>query len=273
MPLWMDLARRTPPRLRSAIMRSPLGGLAHRTMDRAVGEGLAVVDLAPPLAGHRMRLDLAYQRGMAYGDYELAVTRTIAEIVQPGWLVADIGAQIGYMTLLMASRVGPAGRVLAFEPMPANFAVLEENVRLNGYKTVQAERLAVADQSGATLLHRLDDRALSATSSIVAEDDGADGIEVATVSMDDYLAAHPGELRFAKIDVEGAEDLVLAGMTQTLARCRPLLLVEVHGAPGPDSPALARLAACGYNLASIDGEGQSDSITLGYRGHVLARPA
>ncbi|MFN8496266.1 MAG: FkbM family methyltransferase [Anaerolineae bacterium] len=271
MPLWMDLARRAPPRLRSAIMRSPLGGLAHRTMDRAVGGGLAVVDLAPPLAGHRMRLDLAYHRGMAYGDYELPVTRAIAEIVQPGWLVADIGAQIGYMTLLMASRVGAAGRVLAFEPMPANFAVLAENIRLNGYTTVQVERLAVADKSGTTLLRRLDDRALSATASIVAEDGGGGSIEVTTVSMDEYLAGAPGDLRFAKIDVEGAEDLALAGMTRTLERCRPILLVEVHGEPGGDSPALTRLAALGYTLSAIGAD--AGAVTPAYRGHVLARPA
>ncbi|MFN8484082.1 MAG: FkbM family methyltransferase [Anaerolineae bacterium] len=271
MPLWMDLARRTPLRLRSAIMRSPLGGLAHRTMDRAVGEGLAVVDLAPPLAGHRMRLDLAYHRGMAYGDYELPVTRAITEIVEPGWLVADIGAQIGYMTLLMASRVGPAGCVLAFEPMPANFAVLEENIRLNGYTTVRAERLAVADWSGTTLLRRLDDRALSATASIVAADGGADGIAVATVSLDEYLASQPDALRFAKIDVEGAEDLVLAGMAGILARSRPILLVEIHGEPGADSPALARLTALGYTLSALGGDAPG-AVGLGYRGHVLARP-
>lgn len=267
----MDLARRAPPGFRAAVMRSLLGGLAHKTMDRAVGSGLAVVELAPPLPGHRMRLDLAYHRGMAYGDYETAVTRTIEAVVQPGWLVADIGAQIGYMTLLMALRVGRAGEVLAFEPMPANFAVLEENIRLNGYRSVRLERLAVADRSGAALLHRLDDRALSATASIMPGEGDA-GIEVESVSLDDYLARHGGDLRFAKIDVEGAEELVLAGMAQTLARCRPILLVEVHGEPGSDSPALGRLAALGYSLSAVDEHEVSGPVGLGYRGHVLARP-
>lgn len=265
----VNLAGRLPPGLRAALLGSPLGPLVHRLMGTAAGEQLAVVALHGPLAGHRMRLDLRYQRGMAYGDYERDVVAALQRWVQPGWTVADVGAQIGYMTLLLAKLVGPAGRVFAFEPMPANFAALQENILLNGYQTVRAERRAVADRTGVVGLRRVDDRVLSATASLVAA--GDDTLDVEAVSLDEYFEGLERPLRFIKLDVEGAENLVLDGAQRVIERDRPLLLVEVHDLGGPPNPTVDRLRGLGYELRPV-GSASSAPLDAHFLGHVLALP-
>ena len=267
MKTWLiDLAGRLPRGARDGILRSPLGPLAHRLMGAAAGGGTRVVTLRGPLDGWRMRLDTQRQRGMAYGDYEPAVVRAVQTLVQPGWRVADIGAQVGYMTLLLARQVGPTGQVFAFEPMPANFAVLSENLALNGCAHVHAERLAVAAQSGPARLNLLDDQPLSATASLVETGAGA-ALTVEAVRLDDYLTDKGGRLDFAKLDVEGAEGQVIEGMAATIDRWRPVLLAEIHGTSGTDSLALVRLLELGYSLRSVE---DGRAVTPRFRGHVLA---
>src|SRR5262249_36832247 len=99
--------------------------------------------------GHRMRLDTCDSLELSiHGIYEPAETRFVEANVPRGGCVLDIGANIGYYTLLFARAVGPAGRVFAFEPEPENFDLLRQNVRSNGYENVRMENLAVADENG-----------------------------------------------------------------------------------------------------------------------------
>ncbi len=274
MKSWLiRLAGTLPPPLRRAVLASPLGRWVHRAMSGLAGGQSAVVPLSGPLAGHRMRLDLRYGRGMAYGDYEPAVVRAIQTWTQPGWTVADIGSQVGYMTLLLAQRVGPTGRVFAFEPMPANFAALRENIALNGYQNVVLTQGAVSNVAGQTRLHPMDQRTLSATATLVGpEASGDQGIQVATVRLDDVIPPADRPLRLVKLDVEGAEGWVLEGMQDILTRDRPLLLVEIHPLVGRPNPALGLLQAAGYVVQPLEGSPQDASIAPDYIGHVLAQP-
>ena len=266
-------AGKLPPSLRQAVLTSPLGQWVHQVMGALAGQHATIVPLSGPLAGHRMRLDLRYGRGMAYGDYEPAVVQTIQSWVQPGWTVVDIGSQVGYMTLLLAQRVGPTGHVFAFEPMPANFAVLRENVALNAYENVTLVQAAVSNVAGQLRLHQLDSRALSATASLVAPAvPEAGGIDVATVRLDEAIPPARRPVRFVKIDVEGAEGWVLEGMADILARDRPILLVEIHPFAGGPNPALGGLTAAGYDVQPLNGPTQSLTIAPDYVGHILARP-
>ena len=74
--------------------------------------------------------------------------KALQELIQPGWTAIDVGANIGYFTLLMANRVGPQGKVIAFEPINENFRILQENIALNGHLNVIAENLALMNRNG-----------------------------------------------------------------------------------------------------------------------------
>ena len=274
MKAWLiGVAGKLPPSARRAVLASPLGRLVHRVMGALAGPEAGVVPLSGPLAGHRMRLDLRYGRGMAYGDYEPAVVRAVQTWTQPGWTVVDVGSQVGYMTLLLAQAVGPAGHVFAFEPMPANFAALRENVALNGYQNITLSQTAVSNTAGRTRLHQLDRRELSATATLVAGGDAdTGGLEVETGRLDDLIPSARRPVRLVKLDVEGAEGWVLEGMRDILARDRPLLLVEIHPLPGGTNPTLGLLQAAGYVVQPLEGAERATPIGPDYIGHVLARP-
>lgn len=266
------MAGRLPPGLRATILHSPVGRLVQHVMGGVVGQSTRVVPVHGLLVGHRMKLDLRWQRGMAYGDYERAVATLIDHTVQPGWSVADIGAQIGYMTLLMAHRVGPSGRVFAFEPLPANNQTLRENISLNGYQTVSVERLALSNQPGRVSFYVFNDQTLSPTSSLVGANGQATAIEVEAMRLDDYLAVQGGPLHFAKLDVEGAESLVIDGMRQTIERWRPLLLIEIHPLASGPNPTIAKLQDLGYMCHAVYDNGGTSSARPDYVGHIFAAP-
>ena len=136
-----------------------------------------------------------------------------SQIVRPGMTVADIGAHVGLYTLIAASCVGSDGRVFAFEPDPANAALLRQNVVHNGFEDrVAIIEVALADTSGSRpLYYDLQNRGNHS----LAEDNvriGAPSTDVATATLAEAIAEH-GDLTLdaAKIDVQGAECLVFAG--------------------------------------------------------------
>jgi FkbM family methyltransferase len=240
---------------------SRVAPLLRRLTNRISSPRPRVFDLAAPLAGHRMRLHWQTHKAYVFGTYEPAVTRAILEVVQPGWTVLDVGAHIGYFTLLLAERVGPQGKVIAFEALAQNFAVLQENMHLNGCSSTVLENRAVAAGPGKLTLRRNDDDPLTSTTSIQS---GRAVAEVEAVGLDGYLGSRFGPISFVKVDAEGAEDAVLQGMYEVLLRDRPVLLIEIHGIDtyGERHPALCRLREMGYTLRYLD--------TPGTTVHVLA---
>lgn len=174
--------------------------------------------------GHIMRLDARDSLGLSiWGTWEPFETELLQSLVQPGDVVVDVGANIGYYTLLLARRVGAQGRVFAFEPAPENFAILQENVARNGYQNVVLEQKALADTNGFAMLalsktnhgdHRLQNMA-AANESVTVE----------TTTLDAYLGDAAQNVSLVKMDVQGAEMRVLRGMKNLLARQSPLTLV------------------------------------------------
>jgi FkbM family methyltransferase len=152
----------------------------------------------------------AWQRG-----HEQAMASHFARAVRPGMTVVDAGAYLGYFTLLAANRVGPHGRVHAFEPHPESFRALRENVRANGFEDrVTAVPVALGESSAIRRL-RLEDNPTQST--LAGGGHGTRSIEVECVALDQYLdtAVAPD---LVKVDVEGGEVAALAGMTRTLER-------------------------------------------------------
>ncbi|HLK32174.1 MAG TPA: FkbM family methyltransferase, partial [Terriglobales bacterium] len=156
------------------------------------------------------------------GVWEPLETEIFVSLVQPGMVVIDVGAHIGYYTLLAARSVGQEGRVFAFEPAPASYGLLCRNLESNGCDQVVAVRKAVAAHSGVARLWLSPES--SALNKLLASDGGNAWVEVGTTSLDDYFADYTGRLDVIKIDTEGAEQLILDGMQRLLRRHRDLAI-------------------------------------------------
>lgn len=188
--------------------------------------------------GVRLRLDLRdyTQRGMFYNAYETHELNFMTAVLRPGDVVIDIGANIGLFALVAARAVGPGGSVHAFEPVPGNCERLEENVQLNGFTNVKLNRSAVRDRAGTVALSIDADMASTSgasTSSFFTVSELADPVREVTAqaeTIDDYARRHlvGTAVRLVKIDVEGSEPAVLAGMSEVLKAHRvDVLMLEV----------------------------------------------
>jgi FkbM family methyltransferase len=157
------------------------------------------------------------------GPWEPQQTRLLISRLRPGDTFIDVGAYVGYYTLIAARRVGRTGRVIAFEPAPKNFETLRQNVRLNRLENVTLEQKALADKPGTLRLFL--DELYGMNHTITGAGDGRRYRDVKALALDDYLANADFRVDLVKIDAEGAEGLILGGMAKTLDRHPDLKLV------------------------------------------------
>lgn len=180
-----------------------------------------------PGLGIWLRLNPRTGRDYFEGAVEPEVQQALVQCLHPGMVFYDIGANIGFFSLLGARLVGSAGRVVAFEPEPAAAARLREHVARNALANVTVEEAAVWSAAGAVAFARSDpasspDRGLGHVDPV-----GEQGsIRVRAVSLDDYALAAPPDL--IKCDVEGAEVHVFRGAPRLLNQKRPSILCELH---------------------------------------------
>lgn len=118
------------------------------------------------------------------GEYEPMETRLVRERLQEGDVFLDVGANIGWYTVLASPRVGAGGKVIAFEPDPANAAMLRRNVEANGLTNVVVEEKALSNEPGKLKLFL--DRKNLGRHSVVLQYDDKDYVEVETLRLDDY---------------------------------------------------------------------------------------
>ena len=196
--------------------------------DRVARTGTTVVDV--PFGS--LEVD-PRDRGVAYhlltsGFYEPFAMRSLLARVPEGATVLDVGAQIGYYTIALAQAVGPDGVVVAFEPEPANRALLERNVERNRLQNVRVVPHAVGDAPRQDRLYT-DVRNLGLPS--LAEDnvlEVASSVDVSVVTIDDHLRAEgiEGSVAALKVDVQGAEAQVIAGARRLFEQEDLAALVE-----------------------------------------------
>lgn len=192
--------------------------------------------LASDIGGAAFACDLSDQlsrEACFTGLYEPPFTRVFQRHLRPGAIVVDAGANWGYFTLIAAAAAGPSGRVIALEPDPRQFHALERNVALNGFTQIEAMWSAAGAAAGRlTLTGYADTQANRGTSSIAVTTghDSPRSFEVDCNTIDALTARH-SSVDVVKIDVEGAEDLVLEGMREGLAAKRyRAVLLELHPA-------------------------------------------
>lgn len=195
--------------------------------------------------------------------YEPATVRCLVERLGPGYTFVDVGANHGYFSVLAARLVGPTGHVFAFEPNPAVFEQLAEHVECNGLTNVTAERKALAEREGTLELFVSACAANSGLSSITP---GSQAFASGSLGRDRHVQVHATtfdrwrrargvkRIDLLKIDVEGAEMLVLRGMAETLAEAPPAgIICESHGVGGTNEDEARRmLVARGYDASDLD---------------------
>jgi FkbM family methyltransferase len=164
------------------------------------------------------------------GTAEPHLQRAIKKYVATGDTVYDIGANEGYFSLSLAKQVGRSGLVIAFEPVPQNLELLRKNIETNRLSNVHVFDVAASDRCGEAVIRIADN---SSMASLVWHKGNPSVVELAvkTIAIDYLVKA--GDLpvpRFVKIDVEGAEGLVLLGMRRTVAAARPVLFLECSDA-------------------------------------------
>jgi FkbM family methyltransferase len=156
-----------------------------------------------------------------------------------GATILDVGANIGLYSVVAAQRIGPSGKVYAFEPVPENIALLRRNLELNGVaERVAVQEVAVGEADGELEIF-LSDRQIGTHSAAKAAVGGGASVKVPMRSIDAFVATRAiSRIDVVKIDVEGYDGQVLQGALHTLRRRKPVLFIEY-------SPAL--LEACGQN--------------------------
>lgn len=251
-------------RIISVPMDMFLQRMAHSTFMRKVAAFLnsnfsPKNDVMVQVRGHRMYAN-TLDRVIALYMWKLAIlenseTKLASRLIKKGMTVIDIGANLGYYTLIFSSLAGKEGKVYAFEPDPSNYRLLKKNIEANGFRNAIAVKKAVSSKSGKLGFylseeHRGDHRSY---------DPGGKRkkITVSCVSIDEF-AKKKIRPDFIKIDVQGAEFQVMKGMSRTLDRSGGMVIVcEFYPSAMircGDSPTefLEFLEGKGFRLAFID---------------------
>jgi FkbM family methyltransferase len=252
------LLGRVPISWRKAIIGRPdrpsrIATIAHNFLNRVSPDKSEVFDCRGALEGYRMCIDWRRFRGFVYGAWEPEVSRALTLAVKQGMTVIDIGAHIGYYTLLFAKCVGPSGHVFSFEPLPSNFDLLCKNVQLNNLTQVQTFNQAVFSRAGGITISVPDDQPNSGNGSVCL-DKGLQQFHVNAVSLDAFCEEFLIRPDVLKMDVEGAEYEVLIGAKRVIGQFRPKLLIELHHFDGnlAAHPVPDLITGWGYHIQWIE---------------------
>jgi FkbM family methyltransferase len=238
----------------SSIPKSSLVGRLLRWPLALIPAGMRLPIMQGPLRG-KWWIVGSGNHGYWLGSYEKPKSRQFARGIHPGDVVYDIGANVGYYTLLAALATGPAGRVIAFEPLPENLSFLRRHFALNNLPQAQVIDAAVSDHMGETFFQVAPSRSMGQLS--------AQGeLPVQLVSLDELVAAGripPPDC--LKIDVEGAELGVLAGAARILEQAKPDIYLATHSRDLHQACCQV-LTSAGYRLEPIAGQSieESDEI-------------
>jgi FkbM family methyltransferase len=244
-----------------------LGECSHKLMLRIMPAGarFAVRVRKGTGAGLRLSLDPRYEAQYAAGFHETVLLACLAAHLKPGDVLYDVGAHIGYISLVAARLVGPGGKVFAFEADPENALRIIGHAEMNALPQVELVGAAVWSECKTLSFNRAAATSSRNTGAVTTLEQGksAEGIIVVeAVTLDHFVADHRSPT-VVKIDVEGAEEEVLKGAEEVFRRSKPTLICEVHNERAADGVA-AWLARMGY---------QSKWLTTGaeFPRHLVAR--
>jgi FkbM family methyltransferase len=226
---------------------SPLGR-ALRIPLRLVPSNAPVRILQGPLRGKKKWIAGSSLHGCWLGTFERRKQVAFMSSVKPGNVVYDLGANVGFYSLLASLLVGKEGRVIAFEPVPRNVSYLRKHLQLNRVTNCSVFECAVSDTNGRA---RFDFSRSHSTGRLTKDRSG--DITVPTVMLDGLF--RQGEIpapHIVKCDIEGGEHAALSGALEVLTTCRPILFLATHGAE-VHRKCCDLLRNAGYRLKSLEG--------------------
>lgn len=238
----------------SAVPVSSFHGSLLRKVLQLVPKSAVVPVLQGPLKGARWIVGSS-QHGCWLGTYEAYKQLTFKKVISASSVVYDIGANVGFYSLLASRLVGPHGLVYAFEPLPGNVEVLRAHLKLNKVKNVEVLNLAVSSSNGEANFAPGEYNSLGC---LAAEG----SIRVRTVTLDEIVSsgtARPPNV--LKIDVEGAELEVLRGSRNVLAQHKPTIFLATHNGQVHNC-CCELLTTYGYSLASLTKKSISETEEL-----------
>jgi FkbM family methyltransferase len=272
------VAKILPNSLKQAIYKiRPLAAFIRGGLNHAAPTGLTQVKIAAgDLAGYTILLDMQIDKDYWLGTYEPELQAALHALIQPGAVIFDVGANIGYVSLLLAKAAGENGHVYAFEALPENVDLWHKNMALNGMETRLSLFAGAVTQSAGPV------RFLVHTSGGMGKAAGSAGradkyqsvLTIPGISLDEFVyeQGNPPP-QVVKMDIEGGEVLALPGMRRILAEARPLMLMELHG-PESSRVAWETLTTAGYKIrwmrrgypvvASLE--------ALGWKAYIVAKP-
>lgn len=214
-----------------------------------------VVPIRLDIPGMKRRLRLhVHQKGdgcvsrqiREEGIWEPYETMLFLKYLKPGGVFLDIGANLGYYTILGATAVGNRGRVIAYEPDRANFALLEKNLELNQINNVSAFAVAVSDYSGGADMYLSPDN--RGDHRLYDSGDGREQVAARVVNGGEHLRALTSRVDFIKIDTQGSEFHIVKGLRDIIRENSQHLVMVLEFWP------------YGLRLAAASGEGLLDLL-------------
>ncbi|WP_354702412.1 methyltransferase [Paraconexibacter sp. AEG42_29] len=202
------------------------------------------------LFGPALPLRHVQAHGLVRGTLEPGVQEALRRHVSPGDVVCDVGANIGFFSLVLARLTGPDGRVHAFEPSPREAGACRRNAQVNGFEHVVVHQAAVGAAAGRAPFLLVDEHSWSHLADRGSHARAVATIDVDVVALDTLDWGASGPPRLIKLDVEGSERAALQGMSGLLADVRPVLVIELHET---NHEVADLLEGHGYVLQNLDG--------------------
>jgi FkbM family methyltransferase len=249
------------------LRRIPLiGWLLHRVSRVAVPMGSRVWLPVPTGFGKGLwlHLDSRFETAYASGCYEQEIEALLLSGLQPGGVFYDVGAHIGFFSLLAARIVGSSGSVFSFEADPENAERIKQHASRNGLDHIHVIPLAVWSSPGPLIFELASSNSSRNQGAVISDRSkpNKNTIEVNSISLDAFAQAYPPP-NLVKIDVEGGEAAVLKGSGEVFQSNSPILICEIHSQEAADD-VLSWLKSNNYSFQWI-------KETHGYPRHLRAK--
>ena len=196
-------------------------GRAIRLPLRLVPRNVVVPVLGGINRGMRWITGAGTTNGCWIGNYEADHVKALRQLVPPGSIAYDLGANAGFYTLALSRLVGESGHVYCFEPEAGNAYLLRRHIELNRLRNVTFVQTAISDSTG---MVGFDAPLKSASGEITS----GGSYLIPSISLDEFIAAGNPAPSFIKMDIEGAEQMALEGAKNLLSKQRPAWLVATH---------------------------------------------
>ncbi len=230
----------------STVSNKSFFGKILRFSLKFVPPGIVVPILQGKLKGNKWIVGAGDNHGYWLGSYEYAMQRVFSKIIKPGSVVYDIGANVGFYTLLASKLVGKQGRVFAFEPLAENIFYIKKHVRINLCNNVMIIEVAVSERNAAVFFQE-------GVNSAEGTISPSGKRQVKAKSLDRMYAM--GEILppdYIKVDIEGGELSALLGSRELISKYYPTIFLSTHGAD-MHKKCCSLLQEIGYDVQSSSG--------------------